>query len=521
MNRTTCLIILIISNFSFGQLISSRIEKAQVLDESLNHALVGVANKRLVSFSEKKDQLNIDIYDTDSLNLLYHEQMQLFEDDKYDLEVQGVYRVKDEFKLVATGFSNNTDQFGLFIYSIQEDGKLGKNFQKVLFPERSESAVSVRSNIRTNPDQTLLLVHLAFVYQFQDVVDHQLFVYNEKLKNLFTMSHEAFPASTVKEKYALSYCIGANHLYELRQDVIYTKSIKKYQAVLNLNKYDFKGEEKVYTQSIKLGDGFMLSDLRIKEVGEQLHLFASFLASSKKTITGIRGVYMAQFNRDLTVSVAKAQNLSQATRAKSLRGYDNTEMLDIPQLYELNHCLTDSAGNTYLLYERTSETSSYGVHEFYYGSIIAVKINPQGILEWDTFIAKSQYFTENAIPIPLVVPHVGFAVFFSIRFSKDSRQYLSFKPLMKNNELYFIYNDNPENEGKTAGQERKNMTNIKQSVPFVIHLSPKGNVEYQILKNLKIGTENQRIVYSVLDGTTLFTLRDSGKQEVLQRIVFE
>ena len=521
MNRTACIFLLIISHFSFGQIIRPRIEQAQTLDESLNHALMGVANKRLLSFSEKKDQMNIDVYDTDSLNLLYHEQIQLYGNDKYDLEVQGVYRVKDGFKLVASGFSNQTDQFGLFVYSIQEDGKLGKNFQKILFANRPGSVYAVRQSIKTNSDQSLLLVHLGFVDSYHDLVDHQLFVFDSNLKTLFNLSNDGVPASTVKEKYALVYCIGANHLYEFRQEVAYNKSLKKYQAVLGFKKYDFKGAETVYTQSIKLGDGFQLSDMLLKESGGSLQLFASFIASAKKTITGIRGIYVAKFNPDLTIQYAKAQNLSQATRAKSLRGYENTEMLDIPLLYGLNHCLTDSLGNSYLLYERTSENNSYGIREFYFGSVIAVKINEAGIMEWDTFIAKSQFFTENALPIPLIVPNVGFAVLFSIRFSKDSRQYLSFKPMMKNNELYLIYNDNPENDGKTAGQERKNMTNINQSVPFVIRLSANGKVEYQMLKDLKIGSENQRIVYSVLDGTTLFTLRDSKKQEVLQRIVFE
>lgn len=520
MNRITLIALLICSHFSFGQLIHPKIVREQVLDQSLNHALISSVDNRLLSFSEGKKALNVDIYDTDSLNLLYREQIQLVENDKYDLKIEGVYLVKDQFKLVTTGFSNKSDQFGVFIYSILSNGKLSEHFQRLLFMDKSREGLTILKNIGTNPQNSLLMVHLAFVNDSDNLIDHNVFIYNDKLTNLFKLERTTSFHSMIGEKGGLNYCLGNNHLYELNQDVLYNKSIKKYQATLQLRKHDFRGSESTLTQSVNLADGFMLSDVYMKEEMDSLQVLASYLGSSKRKITGIRGVFAAKFNTDLSVKYKKSQAFSTATKAKSLTGYDNAYELDVPLLYGLNHYMTDSKGNNYLLYERTSQNIISGVNEFYYGSIIAVKINVEGVVEWDTFISKSQFFKEGGAPIPLFVPNIAFSLVFSIRFSKDSRQYLSFKPMMKNDELYFIYNDNPENEGKTAGQGRTNMININKSVPFAIHLSQAGNAEYQILKNLKIGSENQRIVYSVLSGTTLFTLRDSGKTEILQRIDF-
>lgn len=521
MRQTTFIMMLVIANFSMGQSIQSRIAKEHGLDQSLNHALIGLVNNRLFSFSEGKDQMHIDVYDSDSLNLLYHEQIELFEKDKYHFQIEGVYRVKDQFKLVTTGFSKSSNQFGVFIYTIQKDGKLSPLFQKTLFSDKIATNLSVLRRVETNSENSLLFVHLAFVDDYLNSVHHHVVVYDQKLTSLFKLDHAPFYLSTVREKQGLSYHVGNNHLYELKQESHYNKSIKKFQTVLRLKKYDFKGAEKIYTQAVNLPDGFMLSDMRLNEMEGGVQLVASYLGTSKKSIIGIRGVYVAKFNSDLSVNFTQANAFSGDTKAKSLIGYDNAYELDVPQLYGLESQLTDSKGNTYLLYERTSGNASSGMEESYYGSIIAAKINSQGVMEWDRFIAKSQFFQTGPAGIPMFLPNVSIALVFSIRFSKDSRQYLSFKPIMKEDELYLIYNDNPENDGKTAAQARTKMTNISQSVPFAIHLAPTGNVSYHILKNLKIGSENQRLVYSVLSGTTLYTLRDSGKAEVLQRIVFE
>ncbi|WP_343631959.1 hypothetical protein [Fluviicola sp.] len=522
MNRITLFIFLAAAHFSSGQTLQARIAEAQTLDESLNHALLGRLNNQLYSISEDKDAMNMDIYDTESLRLLYHEQIQLFEKDKFELGIEGVYRVQNQFKLVASGFSTGTNQFAVFIYTIGENGKLSEQFQRILFTEKSKTSHHVLTDIQTSPDHSSLMVHVAFVNQFADYVDHHVRVYNEKLVNLFKTDYASFPKSGSKQRYDLVYHLGKEHVYECQQEVIYNKSLKKYQAVLKFRKFDFKGEETIYIQNVTLSDGYLLSpDIRMKEKGSDLQVLGSYLSTSKKAVIGIRGVYILNLNGDLSVRYAKTKAFSAATKSKSLKGYESPELLDVPLLYGLNECITDSKGNTYMLYERASQTSSTGLTEYYYGSVIAVKIDPEGNAEWDTFIAKSQFFKERGIPLLVVVPGFVLATPFAIRISKDSRQYLSFKSILKDDELYLIYNDNPANEGRQADQGRENMMNSKQGVPFYIHLSPSGKVDYQVLKNLKIGTEMQRIIYSVSQGTTLFTLRDSGKTETLQRIEFE
>lgn len=521
MNRITIFILLISSHFSFGQSLQSRISETRILDETLNHTLLGALDDRLFSISEEKNGMYMDVYALESLGLIHHEQIQLIEKDKYDLEIEGVYRVNDQFKLVATGFSTGSNQFAIFIYTVLENGKLDEHFQRTLFMEKSQASFAVQTDVQTSPDKSSLMVHVAFVSQYGDYVDHHVRVYNEKLTNLFKTDYASFPKSTMKQKYELTYFLGNEHLYELQQEVNYNKSIKKHQAGLKFRKFGFKGDETIRTQAIALPDGYLLADMRMQEINDNLQVFASFLGTSQKTIIGIRGVYTAELRGDLTVNYSKSKAFSAATKAKSLKGYEEPELLDVPLLYGLNSCIRDSKGNTYMLYERASQTSSGGLTEYYYGSIIAVKINPEGNVEWDNFIAKSQFFKERGIPIVFVAPGFLVATPFAIRLSKDTRQYLSFKTILKNDELYFLYNDNPANEGRTAGQGRENMMNVSQSVPFVIHLSPTGNVDYQVLKTLKVDSENQRIIYSVLKETTMFTLRDSGKNETLQRIEFE
>jgi hypothetical protein len=529
MNRITFItILLFVSNFSFGQSIQTSIVKERVLDQSLNHTLIGISRDKLLGVSTNKGLMHVDIYDKDSLALLFHEQIRLIESEQYTLEIEGLYKINDQYRLVVTGFSLKfgLNQFAVFIYDVLDNGKLGETVEKKLFSAKEKSKLKVLKDIRSNSDNTQLLIHIAFESIYKNNIDHTLLVYDENRRNLYEFDHPGIRKTSSGEMHGLSFHLDNNNrLYEVSRETLYNKSIKKFQTKLELKKFAFNSKEALAVQSVALPDGFLLSEIRLMDYGSGIQLIASYLSSSKKDILGIRGVFAMKFNEDLSVRSKTSQAFSKTTKIKSLSGFENIEKLDVPTLYKIHDCITDSRGNTYVLYER----ESVGKGEFYFGSIIAVKITNEGMIEWDTFIAKSQFFKDNVIPEPLFfpiavvagLPGVAVAMLFSTQLSKDTRQYLSFKPMLKNDELFLIYNDNPENEGRKAGQGRENMTKIKGSIPFAIHLSATGSVEYSILRDLKKESGSQRIVYSILDGNILFTLNDSGKTETLQRIILE
>lgn len=144
----------------------------------------------------------------------------------------------------------------------------------------------------------------------------------------------------------------------------------------------------------------------------------------------------------------------------------------------------------------TSTTTANGATTYttYYvnNDIIVININPDGSIEWSTYIAKEQTTSST-----------GF--------------YLSYVMLVEGSRLHFIYNDDRKNlERLGEGKDVKTMKNPKKSVSVIATVDSEGNVSYdQLFRNKDMSailvpkkcmntSEGNALIYGVKGSKTRF-----------------
>lgn len=147
--------------------------------------------------------------------------------------------------------------------------------------------------------------------------------------------------------------------------------------------------------------------------------------------------------------LAQFMSEGRAAKKKELYNYnlrylvqrdDGGAILVAEQYYEYEVCSTDP---------RTGATTC--TYYYYYNDIIVVNINPDGKIQWARKIPKLQ------------VSH------------NDGGYYLSFALHVTDNQLYFMFNDNPKNMNVVEGGKYKYMGNLKKSVAVLVTMDMKGD----------------------------------------------
>lgn len=219
---------------------------------------------------------------------------------------------------------------------------------------------------------------------------------------------------------------------------------------------------------VSLEDRF-LTDMQI-EILSNKNLICSGFYSEKGTYS-IRGTYFLTVDsktKDIKTKSFKefgidfiTQNMTEGeadrTKRKEKRGGEN-ELYE----YDLDKLLVGKDGGAMLLGEQyfvktVTQTrmvngmmQSYSTNHFYYNDIIAVKINPEGQIEWAEKIAKRQHTAEDG----------GFFSSYTMSIVKGK--------------ICFIFNDNPKNIAYNGVGRVFNYRGGKESVVTLVSLDPSG-----------------------------------------------
>ncbi len=114
-----------------------------------------------------------------------------------------------------------------------------------------------------------------------------------------------------------------------------------------------------------------------------------------------------------------------------------------------------SYGYNYYTQTTTTMTVSWTNYEF--DNIVALKINPEGIIEWIDLIPKKQHT------------------------SADRGRYSSFAAFYIKNRIYLIYNDNPKNLTAAPGEVYRFRKKSKESVVVCAQIDYNGNITRKAL----------------------------------------
>jgi hypothetical protein len=121
---------------------------------------------------------------------------------------------------------------------------------------------------------------------------------------------------------------------------------------------------------------------------------------------------------------------------------------------------------------------------YYHGPLAIVNLNANGTIDWVKALPKMQIYTR----VQTVLVGIGgwsgglsFGFDYWISLSKDKTVYHSYLLAVKNDELHFIYNDNPKNTEIVHTRETNILNGYNGAVPVAVKIDGEGNITKELL----------------------------------------
>ncbi|MBW7868553.1 MAG: hypothetical protein H3C31_09540 [Brumimicrobium sp.] len=444
----------------------------------------------------------IEKYDA-NLNLIYAAKPELPMDKQVKTRIKDPFFLNNQLYITKSTFNTATKDNSLYAYSITEDGVINEENGVLLDNHIDAGKASAEYEIVISKDSSQLLLYYPLPGKSNENLDFQFRVFDQSLnivwekeielpyKNRYT-SIEGYIIDNLSNVYMLvkvepdrSKGEKNTRTNQATKFLIlgynYAKGeTNEYEVTLPDSKWivDMHGEYSPHTNQLTIG-GLYSNDLKTYQSDGIYYMKLDI------TTNEIKSVSYKPFSNEI-----KTEILGRIAANKD-KGISN---------FEIRQFISKENGGSYIVAEQfyirvvTSTDPKTGVtstrYYYVYNNIVVASMNNQGIIEWISLIKKESTQSNS-----------GSFLSYAINHNK------------KNDDLYFIYNDNLKNftaTGEPAEKLRVFVPNKKMGVSFVkmdntgmvtksLFLNPKEIGKIAIQPNVSTFSDgNSIIVYALL-----------------------
>lgn len=377
--------------------------------------------------------------------------------DKKELTLQGTMLAGDRILVFAQRYDKKLDENSLYMRMFNEANMSPVGGWERLAQFSSEKAYKGHFEMSTSPNEERILVTIHLPYDKDGAEKFQLRVYDKDMK--LDWSRDVTMPYTDKEFGVEDLhvdndgdVVAIGVKYQEKREAKANKRAGKVTYTYHLIGYGASGDHTDH--AIEAGDRF-LQDLTLSlgdGTGPILcggfygnkgtnKVRGAFFMSLDPTTKAIQHESYKEFTDDFITQymTAKEEEKAKKKAAKKDEGLQLFEY-DLDEIIHREDGGAVLVGEQYYMYTTTvcTPTSNGGqtcrtIFHYVYNDIIVVNIDPQGNIEWASSIPKRQH-TAN-----------------------DGGYFSSYALEVKDNNLYFIFNDNGENLFKAAGEKFKQM----------------------------------------------------------------
>ncbi|MBI3239486.1 MAG: hypothetical protein HYZ43_11715 [Flavobacteriia bacterium] len=502
---------------AYSQQLSDMHVGPELNDKGSIISILGKSETNLYTLRSHQSSIFLQLYDAETFEEGVSTKVLVPENPDYYLGIDAVVLLNNRPVLIASGYDLSGSGYAVFGYEFDQNGNIIGKPTTLLTATFMKSDHDIPLSIQISEDETRLFIMKKFESFTEEKMHHSFSIIGEELNHIFSDAYTCERSVKGKTLQLVDMKMDElNSLHILQNSSVYSRAEKCYVTHVKLTSFQAGNSYQANVAEFDLAKGFCCGETRVSATATGIRLVGTYTSFQKKKLNGFRGVFCADIAVGDSFAKVVFTPYSNDIRLKSLRGRDETEGVDVPYYYTVTDCFTDSLNNTYLISERQMITQlQNGLTEYYYGSLIVSKLNATGVVEWSKFVPKAQFFREKGIPI--IVPVGMFTTVFFVRISKDARKFLSYKAWLKNGQLHFLFNDNPENEFKTQGQERMNYTKTQDGVPFLMNMEPNGNYSIQPRRDLISNDMNHQFCFSLIQDDFLYVVSSLKAAEQLQR----
>ncbi|MDH4472509.1 MAG: hypothetical protein QE487_07855 [Fluviicola sp.] len=511
------LMVICLNRVAYSQQLSEMLLGPQLNDKGSIISIIGKSETSLYTLRNYQSSIFLQKFDSETFEEGFSTKLLVPENLGYYLAIDAVVMLNDQPILIASGYEVAGSGYAVFAYQFDQLGNIVAKPYTLLMTHLGAKDQDSPLSIQVSDDHTRMLVMKKFESFYNEQVDCCFSIIDKELNQLYTNTYLYRSSVKGKSIQLVSMSLDAfNSLHILQNSSVYSKAEKNYVTHVKVTSYQASNSYRSSVAGFDMAKGFCCGETRVIATETGIRLVGTYASFLKKKINGFRGVFCADIAVGDSLAKVAFTPYSNELRLKSLRGRDETDGVDVPFYYTLTDCFTDSLNNTYLISERQMITTlQNGLTEYYFGSLIVSKLNANGVVGWHKFVPKAQFFREKGIPI--VVPLGVFTALFFVRTSKDARKFLSYKAWVKDNQLCFLFNDNPANESRLSNQERLNYTKTQEGVPFLMRMQPNGDYSIQMRKDLMSNEMNHQFCFSLIQEGYLYVVSSLKATEQLQR----
>ncbi|MFT5336698.1 MAG: hypothetical protein ACJAY8_000051 [Sphingobacteriales bacterium] len=301
------------------------------------------------------------------------------------------------------------------------------------------------------------------------VLDHNLNeLWNKKIK--LSASEENF----VVNNYTLD---NFGNLHVLRENLEEDSRISfRNKSIGSYSILSYTNEGNTIVENPVVLEGKFLTDLRIGIDTERNIVCAGFYSSEGKG--SIEGTFFIKLKSDDKKVISSkfekfdldfiTEHLSEKEKGKKLRKAAKGKSAELVE-YELDEIIMCQDGGSILIGEQYyvesvhvntgagANASSYTNYYYVFNDIIAIKMSPEGSIDWKKKIAKHQ-ITKN-----------------------DGGYYSSYALANANDNLYFVYNDSPKNINNQEGDKLYYYEKEEETIIVLAVLDNEGNLNKETI----------------------------------------
>ncbi|WP_130736637.1 hypothetical protein [Flavobacterium sp. J27] len=460
--------------------------------------IIGETNNKIYALGLKgKDKYFLKIFSSGDMKLISNNPIILPELKDKDVDFEEIVLLGNRLYVVGSVYHRKDKIFTLVGIEYSEDGKLSKNMITMFEAEVAKSSDRGGFYFKSSPDEQMLLVMHASLFDKEDAMKYDLKLFDSNLKPVFSNIDKVsfddnkkdfeFTISDFDVNFKDDVFLVINESYrdkkkkekvEKFQVLLFKKDSNYQKEVVDIN---FKDKEIINCKMMSTANNIV-----------QLVGFYSSVRENGKANKELKGIYNATINLNNNQNEnLKFNEFDYETKVKLLGERRAKKGKDVKPLYQIHSIIEKNDGGLIVLSEyrlvvvgQKQGIGPLAVQPITYitNEIIVTCLKPDGSLDWSNVVAKDQSAAVTVMSLNMFTGggngnfNVAVGASFPLAVMGKGPEYLSAIPIYKDGQLNILFNDNKKNKGVTDIEEIKSMGNYNNAVPTLFTFDDKGNI---------------------------------------------
>ncbi len=468
----------------------------------------------------KNDDLYIQRYNSGSLAIDFNTKVDIPAIAGVKLEVEEMFLFNENIILFATGYNASESAFVTYSFTIDEMGHITNKGELVYKNDVEKKSRSGEVKYRMSPDRTHILIYNRSYLKKEEATKFSFILIDAKGEVVTDQNFKVANAERNEVVRILNFSLDANNdIHTCISTKKYNKQTKESTESFEVVSYKKANEYEPLKTELNLKDNNIIASLSIAVKKDNTIAVGGFYIPLIKgnRATGIEGTFYTTIDADGTAAPFVMSPISTEFKKRVISDKRAEKGVDLPLTYVVREAFVDENDNFMFLAEdyRYSQGQNGQGDNYYYGYILALKLDTEGKIMWEQLVNKRQNFQEIKIGGFMGGASGAFTygVGAFVQVNSDKNSYLSFKATYTDGKIVIIYNDDKKNISIPDDSEKRNMlTNALKGVPFSASIDETGKLTYALEAELGDEETAMRPRLSLIDNGKIFFI--TAKRDV-------